>query len=93
MPLASANFAPVSTVPWELKGRGGACQDAGAPENGCLVKNKNLSCPPSAWHLSPSQGLMGIVVFSDSKMVCMVYLSHGGAGTWGFKEPGLRNVV
>lgn len=46
MPLASANFAPVSTVPWELKGRGGACQDAGAPESGCLVKKKKSQQPP-----------------------------------------------
>ena len=27
MPLASASFAPVSTDPWELKGREEACED------------------------------------------------------------------
>lgn len=42
MPLASASFAPVSTVPWELKGRERTCQDAG---NGHLARENSSPQP------------------------------------------------
>lgn len=55
MPLASASFAPVSTVPWELKGREEVCEDVcvgwgGGAENGHLMNENNSQQPKD--HLS-----------------------------------------
>lgn len=93
MPLASASCAPVSTVPWELKGREGANQDAGDPVKGTTGERTQFptalgpqEVPP--WHRSAPGDWQ-----SSATPRWFVSLSHGGAGTWGFKEPGLRKVV
>lgn len=86
MPLASASCAPVSTVPWELKGREGANQDAGDPENGQLVKGNDSQQPED--HVRCLRGTAlppGTGSLSDSRVVCV-------AESWGSWHLGLQGA-
>lgn len=72
MPLASASSAPVSTIPWESKGREGTCQDAGTPESGHLAGKNNSAQPRDHRKCLHGTSLPeGIVVPSGPVVVCV----------------------
>lgn len=92
MPLASASSAPVSTIPWESKGREGTCQDAGTPESGHLAGKNNSAQPRDHRKCLHGTSLPeGIVVPSGPVVVCVSVMRELVLGV--FKEPGLRKVM
>lgn len=81
MPLASASFALVSTVPWELKGREGTCQHAGTPENGHLAGENSSPQPKDHRRCLHGTSLpQGVVVLSELVAVCVSVLGELALG-------------